>query len=514
MIERTKNGLSFDLVKITSIFLFSLLTVTSSSGVLEQYPHKSGVIQLNKELFKEITKTFDFVFVEFSVPWCVHCNKVEKMLPKTAELVQESVHKLLPVAKFDCDKRYEYCHEALGIMGYPTLRLYYRGQFVDYKGERTPQAMTEWLDDRFNHALEDYPSQKEIEELLADEEDVFIVYCISPKSPLIQTAKTFATISPTAHFFLTFDPDVARQHHLSGEEEDIVFLKLHDEGKAFYSEDYPASKGPVTVERLVLFYAKHENPLVSLFGEGLAEKLETDKKAAIVLFCKDSDHEVAKIFGEAAEKYRGHSEILFARTNLALHDATDEFLIRSTGLLETDFPAVRLLDFRSGRKLITQYSFPGGLLKSADIIRGAELFEEEALKEHKKNQKLDPNEDGQGFVRLNRASAKKILKAPKKPVFVVLTAPERLCPSCNSFPSSLSPSLQESVDSSSPVYLLDTVLNSIDGWVFPSPPALLCLWGGHAQQMGDTSPGRGKEGMREFIERCQRMGEGEWDKDL
>lgn len=137
------------------VLLFSFCCGSAISPFTD-YPSSNGVILANKEIYRELLRKYDYVFITFSASWCSHCQTFEKLLPEISTKIHEQIHKLIPVAKMDCEKRYEFCHETLNIGGYPTVRLYHKGVPVEYKGERATENVLRWLDDRHNHALEDF----------------------------------------------------------------------------------------------------------------------------------------------------------------------------------------------------------------------------------------------------------------------------------------------------------------------------------------------------------------------
>lgn len=240
--------------------------------------------------------------------------------------------------------------------------------------------------------------------------------------------KTWATTSPTAHFYLTNDPDIAQKYHLSGEKEDVVFLKLHDEGKAIYSEEY----NEVNVENLAHFYTIHENPRIFDFTKGLIDKLEKEKRAVVVLFAQDVDHQVSKYFTTAAESFRGHQDIVFARSDLKSHGPTDALLMKITGVTEIDFPAIRILDFSSGVSLVTKYKYPRFPKNPSDLIDFVYQFEKRNLKEYKRSEKIDAQEgsSASSVQTLTRGNSKAFLHNPTVPSLLLIHSPSLICSQC------------------------------------------------------------------------------------
>jgi len=82
------------------------------------------------------------VFVEFYAPWCGHCKSLAPKFDKLGEMFAKD--KNIVIAKVDATEN----DTPAQIKGFPTLILYaagHKAQPVTYSGERTEEAMAEWL---------------------------------------------------------------------------------------------------------------------------------------------------------------------------------------------------------------------------------------------------------------------------------------------------------------------------------------------------------------------------------
>jgi len=82
------------------------------------------------------------VLVEFYAPWCGHCKN---LAPKYEELAKEfSPHSSIVISKVDATEN----DTPAEIKGFPTILLYPsngKSNPLTYKGERSKQAMSDWL---------------------------------------------------------------------------------------------------------------------------------------------------------------------------------------------------------------------------------------------------------------------------------------------------------------------------------------------------------------------------------
>lgn len=83
------------------------------------------------------------VLVMFYAPWCGHCKQLEPIYEELARKLEDN--KTLRLAKIDATANEV---EGVSISGFPTLKLYPandKKKPVDYNGDRTEEAMTEFL---------------------------------------------------------------------------------------------------------------------------------------------------------------------------------------------------------------------------------------------------------------------------------------------------------------------------------------------------------------------------------
>lgn len=100
----------------------------------------------------DVTRAFDEevrkgrpTLVKFYAPWCGHCKA---LAPKYAELAALMEDSQFVVAEVDCTVKMDVC-QAEGVRGFPTIKFYNKGKFVDqYRGQREAAAMKAWLLDQ------------------------------------------------------------------------------------------------------------------------------------------------------------------------------------------------------------------------------------------------------------------------------------------------------------------------------------------------------------------------------
>ncbi|KAK6733359.1 hypothetical protein RB195_017229 [Necator americanus] len=111
--------------------IFQIFAFCSAAGPL------TVVMDLN-EKFLEVSNEGMWI-VKFYAPWCAHCKR---LLPVWEHLGYAVSDKNLPVrvAKMDCTRFTSACNK-LSITGYPTIFFFRQGRQIEYSGERTKEAL-------------------------------------------------------------------------------------------------------------------------------------------------------------------------------------------------------------------------------------------------------------------------------------------------------------------------------------------------------------------------------------
>lgn len=76
----------------------------------------------------------------YYAPWCGHCKK---MMPEWEKLTAK-MNSVINVLKVNCDEEAEKAQQE-GIQSFPTIIMYKDNKKIAYKGERTVQALEQFI---------------------------------------------------------------------------------------------------------------------------------------------------------------------------------------------------------------------------------------------------------------------------------------------------------------------------------------------------------------------------------
>ncbi|KAK8805187.1 hypothetical protein WA538_001649 [Blastocystis sp. DL] len=104
----------------------------------------SNVKVLTPSNFDEVVNSGKVVFVKFYAPWCGHCKHLAPTYVKLADAFQEEPN--VVIAELDADAHRDFAQK-FDVHGFPTLKIFVKGQPKDYQGDRSLEDMVEFVND-------------------------------------------------------------------------------------------------------------------------------------------------------------------------------------------------------------------------------------------------------------------------------------------------------------------------------------------------------------------------------
>lgn len=103
------------------------------------YANDALIQELDEDTFPEGDGEGWVWLVELYAPWCGHCRQLAPKWRKVAE----ALHGVVRVAAVNCDAQQALC-QGQRIKGYPTIRAFKAGRWIEYKGDRSAGAIKDW----------------------------------------------------------------------------------------------------------------------------------------------------------------------------------------------------------------------------------------------------------------------------------------------------------------------------------------------------------------------------------
>jgi protein disulfide-isomerase A1 len=135
----------------------------------------SDVIDLTADTFESTVNGEDLALVEFFAPWCGHCKA---LAPHYEEAATELKNKSIKLMKVDCVDQADLCQQK-GITGYPTLKVYRKGEATDYTGPRQTDGIISYMTKQALPAVSEVTADKH-EEFTKADKIVAVAYLASP----------------------------------------------------------------------------------------------------------------------------------------------------------------------------------------------------------------------------------------------------------------------------------------------------------------------------------------------
>lgn len=124
-----------------SATLFVSSAVALDKADVEKAFNDPNVIKLTPATFDEAIKSDVPVLVEFYANWCGHCKNLAPEFAQAAEALKKDGIK---VASVDCTNHQDFCGKQ-DVQGYPTLRVYKKGEFRKYEGTRKADGIIKYM---------------------------------------------------------------------------------------------------------------------------------------------------------------------------------------------------------------------------------------------------------------------------------------------------------------------------------------------------------------------------------
>lgn len=150
------------------------------------------MVELTDETFQHQLEQYENTLVMFYAPWCGHCKKLKPEYAKAAELLLGN-DPPITLAKVDCTESGKETCNKHSVGGYPTLKIFSKGDFVsDYNGPREAAGIAKYMKAQVGPASVELAGEDCLKSFLESDEVGVVGFFEKEDSPL---ATSFHAVS-------------------------------------------------------------------------------------------------------------------------------------------------------------------------------------------------------------------------------------------------------------------------------------------------------------------------------
>ncbi|TGZ42704.1 hypothetical protein CRM22_011219 [Opisthorchis felineus] len=311
------------------IFLSLVAIVWGRTELTEE----NNVAVLTKEHFDQVLDEYQYVMVKFYAPWCGHCKALQPEYEKAAGMLKSSDLDVL-VAKVDATVETELA-SAHGVSGYPTLKFRKNGSWISYSGERTAEAIVDWIKNKSRPALHVMNTVDEVENFVKSADVVVVGFIKDFGGNAYRVLEEIADEMDGIPFGVTAS-QVAFDKYGVKSDLQISLFKSFDEGRVDF--EHTVDKGTLSE-----FIQMESISLVVDFSQDVAGKVfgSPVRKHLVAFVPKSGPYSEMKTKMETvAKKFKGRVHFIIIDTDIEDHLRILEFF----GMTKEDVPGYRLID--------------------------------------------------------------------------------------------------------------------------------------------------------------------------
>ena len=384
-------------MRVLSLVFLALIAFTACD---DDFPLEKDVIILTDSTFDKAVEKYEYLLVLFYAPWCGHCKKFHPEYEKAATVLRKEN---LYLAKVDATVEKKLA-EKFEIQGFPTVKLFIKGQAIEYNGGRRESEVINWMRKKTGPATKTLKTVEEVEKFQKDN-DVVLVYFGSNKADIEEFTKV-ARKNEDFPFGVVEAEDVIKKFSKAGT---IVLFKNFDEGKRELTE--------IKEKAIDEFIDKFSAPKVMKFDEKAAQIIFGKALPAIMLYASEKSEkwgEYEKLMKSVSEKLNGKLKVVLTDIKEGMAARLAEYI----GIKENELPSVRIADTRVDFK---KYNMEGEI-NEKNILKFVEDWENNKLKPYLKTAEEPKENNGDVFVVVGKTFEKEVINNDKD-VMLLFYAP-------------------------------------------------------------------------------------------
>ena len=144
-------------MKVLGLVFLALIATSFCDD--DEFPLEKDVMILTDSTFDKAVEKYEYLLVLFYAPWCGHCKKFHPEYEKAATVLRKEK---LYLAKVDATVEKKLA-EKFEIQGFPTVKLFVKGEPIEYTGGRKESEVINWMRKKSGPATKDLKTAEEVE---------------------------------------------------------------------------------------------------------------------------------------------------------------------------------------------------------------------------------------------------------------------------------------------------------------------------------------------------------------
>ncbi|XP_071734861.1 protein disulfide isomerase-like 1-4 [Rutidosis leptorrhynchoides] len=269
------------------------------------------VVVLTESNFTDFIDSNRYVMVEFYAPWCGHCKA---LAPEYAAAATDLIDENVVLAKVDAQEESEVA-ETYEVQGFPTILFFVDGVHKPYLGQRTKDAIVNWIKKKTGPGVYNLTSVEDAEKILETEDKLVLAYLDSLVGKENEELVAASRLDDDVSFYQTVEPNVAKLFHINADVKRPALVLIKKEAEKVTHHD-----GLFDTSAIKEFVFANKLPLVTTFSRESATLIfENPIKKQVLLFATSKDStKVSETFKDAAKLFKG--KLIFVYVELDNED--------------------------------------------------------------------------------------------------------------------------------------------------------------------------------------------------
>ena len=243
---------------------------------------EGDVFVLTDENYEETLKKNPVVMVKFYAPWCGHCKSFAPEYEKAAKQVKEEGK---PYILADLDATvHKNAAEKEGIQGFPTIKLFINGKPLEYSGDRTAEAVLNFIDKKTSPPSTELKTVDEIK-AKKDGKGLRCIFVLGDDAAMTEYVEVAKAVEDYTYYHAPLN--LVKEVFPEAAANNVVLIKDFDEGKAIYTE-------AVKADKLTEFLQSHMLPTVTEITQKVIEQVFRGSARKGVFLFRDASSANAK----------------------------------------------------------------------------------------------------------------------------------------------------------------------------------------------------------------------------